>query len=106
MARVVVTGATGFVGREAVASLRSLGHSVISVGRGDRTPNDSHWISADLLIPGAAETLAEATSADALLHLAWTTRHGLYWNDLANLEWLSATIEFLWWCYPPPTPLG
>ena len=90
-----MTGASGFVGRQAVASLRSLGHSVISVGRGDRTPNDSHWIRADLLTPGAAETLAEAASADALLHLAWTTRHGLYWNDLANLEWLSATVELV-----------
>jgi len=93
--RVVVTGASGFVGRQVVSALRSLGHSVISVGRGDYTLNDSQWIRADILNPGMAETLAAAAGADALLHLAWTTRHGLYWNDLTNLEWLSATVELV-----------
>jgi nucleoside-diphosphate-sugar epimerase len=93
--RVVVTGASGFVGRRAVASLRSLGHSVISVGRESPAPGDAYGIRADLLTPGAAEALAETANADALLHLAWTTRHGLYWNDLVNLEWLSATTELV-----------
>jgi nucleoside-diphosphate-sugar epimerase len=92
--RVIVTGASGFVGRHAVSELRSLGHSVISVGR---NPNqaDAHWITTDLLTPGAADALAKAANADALLHLAWTTHHGLYWNDLANLEWLCATVELV-----------
>lgn len=93
--RVVVTGASGFVGRQAVLALRSLGHSVISVGRNDSVSEGSHWIKADLLAPKAAESLADVANADALLHLAWTTRHGAYWNDLANLEWLSATVELV-----------
>jgi nucleoside-diphosphate-sugar epimerase len=72
-----------------------LGHSVIGVGRGDHAPDDCHWIKVDLLAPKAAEAIAQSAAADALLHLAWTTRHGAYWNDLANLEWLSATVELV-----------
>jgi nucleoside-diphosphate-sugar epimerase len=91
----VVTGASGFVGRQALASLRSLGHSVISIGRQDPAPGDGHWITADLLAPKAAEAIAAMVDADALLHPAWATHHGSYWNDLSNLEWLSATVEFV-----------
>jgi nucleoside-diphosphate-sugar epimerase len=93
--RVVVTGASGFVGRQAVTALRALGHSVISVGRGYPASDDAHRIKVDLLAPGAAQGLAKMIDADALLHLAWTTRHGQYWNDLSNLEWLSVTAELV-----------
>ncbi|MEH2502793.1 nucleoside-diphosphate-sugar epimerase [Bradyrhizobium sp. AZCC 1578] len=93
--RVIVTGASGFIGRQAVAALHALGHSVIAVGRGSPPSDDCQWIKADLLAPGGVEAIANSASADVLLHLAWTTRHGLYWNDLVNLEWLSATVELV-----------
>lgn len=39
--------------------------------------------------------VAKAVDADGLLHLAWTTSYGSYWNDLANVEWLAATVELV-----------
>jgi nucleoside-diphosphate-sugar epimerase len=30
-----------------------------------------------------------------LLHLAWTTEHGRYWEDPANTEWVAATRRLL-----------
>jgi nucleoside-diphosphate-sugar epimerase len=93
--RVLVTGASGFVGRCAAAALRDMGHSVIAVVHSGHRDPDGEALRVDLLSAGAAGRIAEAASADALLHLAWTTRHGAYWNDLANLNWLASTAELV-----------
>ena len=33
--------------------------------------------------------------APHLLHLAWTTEHGQFWDDPANLDWARATCELV-----------
>ncbi|MDR3466442.1 MAG: NAD(P)-dependent oxidoreductase [Xanthobacteraceae bacterium] len=93
--RVLLTGASGFVGRCAAAALREMGHSVVAVVNSGGRDADGEVLRVDLLSAGTAGRIAEAASADALLHLAWTTRHGAYWNDLANLSWLAATAELV-----------
>jgi nucleoside-diphosphate-sugar epimerase len=30
---------------------------------------------------------------ELLLHLAWTTEHGVFWSDPANLDWVSASLR-------------
>jgi nucleoside-diphosphate-sugar epimerase len=83
MARVLVTGASGFVGRAAVGALRLRGHEVHAVAR----------LEADLLDPSALEPLMRTAAASHLLHLAWTTAHGAFWSDPANLTWSAATLR-------------
>jgi nucleoside-diphosphate-sugar epimerase len=87
--RTLVTGASGFVGRAAIAALGAAGYEVHAVSRGRR--EDADWHSADLLEPHAAEELMRATRPTHLLHLAWTTEHGRYWEDPANLAWVEAS---------------
>lgn len=91
--RVLVTGAAGFVGRHAVLALQSAGHDVVAVTRRATKSPALETIQADLLVPGAAAAIASQAKADALLHLAWATKHGVYWNDPANLNWVAASIE-------------
>jgi nucleoside-diphosphate-sugar epimerase len=93
--RIMVTGATGFLGRHAVSALQSAGHNVIAVVRKGKTSSAQELLEADLLTPGAAAYVAENARADALLHLAWTTEHGVFWNDAANLKWVSASLELV-----------
>jgi nucleoside-diphosphate-sugar epimerase len=93
--RVLVTGATGFLGRHAVSALLSMGHDVIAVTRREAKSSAYETLTADLLAPGAAAYVGGKVKADALLHLAWTTSHGVYWNDLANFEWLASTFELV-----------
>jgi nucleoside-diphosphate-sugar epimerase len=94
--RVLVTGASGFVGRAAVAALRARGHEVHGVAR--TVPADIEadaWHAADLLRPGAPAAIAADLRASHLLHLAWTTAHGRFWSDPANLAWVGATCALL-----------
>jgi uncharacterized protein YbjT (DUF2867 family) len=59
--RVLVTGATGFIGRHAVPLLAERGFDVHAVGSAD----------ADLLDPAATESLVKRVQPSHLLHFAW-----------------------------------
>jgi len=90
--RVLVTGASGFVGRSAVEALKRIGYEVHGVGRiaAPEVPVD-RWYEADLLEPPEAKRLAREAEPSHLVLLAWTTRHGSYWEDPANQDWVTAT---------------
>ena len=92
MKRALVTGASGFVGRAVVVALKRLGYEVHGVARtaAPQVPVD-RWHEADLLEPSAAERLAQEAEPTHLVLLAWTTRHGFYWEDPANQDWVTAT---------------
>jgi nucleoside-diphosphate-sugar epimerase len=91
--RILVTGGTGFIGRHAVNALLANGHSVVCAARSPQRSVPADWITSDLLIPGEPERVVRSANADAILHLAWTTEHGKYWTDPANLNWVAASCE-------------
>jgi GDP-4-dehydro-6-deoxy-D-mannose reductase len=65
--RVLVTGATGFVGRHLLAALRAGGHEPIALGG----PLDGPpAVALDLLDPDAVRRVVEAAAPDAIVHLA------------------------------------
>lgn len=92
--RILLTGASGFVGRQALASLLETGNEVHAVSR-SRPPveGDFIWHSLDLLAPGATEAAVDAARPDCVLHLAWCVEHGKFWTDPANADWLAATLD-------------
>lgn len=97
MRRVLVTGASGLIGRHALLALRKRGFEVHAVARRPQRAVETGlvWHAADLLHPGVAADLATAVGAEALLHLAWCTEHGEYWNSPANLEWRRASLKLV-----------
>lgn len=69
--RVLVTGATGFVGRYAVALLAARGHDAICVSRtGGRISERFEAISVDIADRHHSLDLLAATEPDAVMHLA------------------------------------
>ena len=82
MTRVLVTGGSGFVGRQVVPHLCAAGLDVIAPTRAE----------ADLLVPGTPAWLAQTTGADVLVHLAWEAAPG-YATSPANPDWLRASLE-------------
>jgi nucleoside-diphosphate-sugar epimerase len=67
-AKVLVTGAAGFIGARVVRALRGAGHTVVAAGR---RPGPGIDVAADLAAPGAAEALLRAAGEGAVVvHLA------------------------------------
>jgi nucleoside-diphosphate-sugar epimerase len=94
--RALVTGASGFVGRAAVEALKRLGYEVEGVTRRvePELPVD-RWHAVDLLDAAGVATLMDAARPSHVLHLAWTTEHGRYWEDPNNDRWVAATSRML-----------
>ena len=94
MARVMVTGATGFIGKPAIGHLLKAGHEVHAVAR---NPGPSQtgvvWHACDLLRAGAATSLMQVVRPQKLLHMAWNATPGQFWIAPNNLDWVAATIE-------------
>ena len=94
MRRVLVTGGAGFVGRPAVAALIARGFEVHAVGR--RAPAGAHVVHpADLLDGEARRAAVRAAGASHLLHLAWVTQPGRYWQAPENLDWTAASLDLV-----------
>jgi nucleoside-diphosphate-sugar epimerase len=80
--RILVTGASGFIGRQAVPILQSQGFEVHAIGRSQ----------ADLLKPGIPAALIEQIKPTHLLHLAWNAIPGRFWTAPDNLDWVASSL--------------
>ena len=90
MARVLLTGATGLIGRATVPALTKAGHEVVTLGR-----NPASDITCDLLDPNAITAALETIRASHLVHLAWHDGPRDRWTSAANLDWMAATLHLV-----------
>lgn len=99
MKRVLLTGATGFIGRHAIRPLLERGFEVHAIAR--RTPSPIRntdgliWHSADLFDAAQTRALAHAIKPTHLLHFAWYVAHGKFWTAAENLDWVAASVTLL-----------
>lgn len=97
MTRILVTGATGFIGREVTAGLLAKGHAVHAVT--SHQPTSLHpgiiWHQADLLDGSdLTPTLAEVQPSQ-LLHLAWAVPAGSWPSSPDHVRWLDASTRLV-----------
>jgi nucleoside-diphosphate-sugar epimerase len=96
MSRVIVTGATGFIGRGTLAPLLERGyevHAVSSHPHDNASPSGVQWEHVDLLTDRAAADLVERVAPTHLLHLAWYAKPGAFWRSPENLPWVEASLR-------------
>jgi UDP-glucose 4-epimerase len=91
--RILLTGATGFIGREIVRPLRAAGAEVHTLGRGNPdVPGVSHH-PLDLL--GATDfAVVRDIGATHLVHLAWHPERN-FWTAPENLDWIAASLRLV-----------
>src|SRR5262245_49445020 len=97
--RVLVTGASGYIGRHTLSPLLDSGCDVYAVAR--RADVDFTWprgvrvLTLDLFDDAARQNALAEISPQWLLHLAWYTQHGKFWEAEENIAWLSLSIRML-----------
>ncbi len=97
MKRVLVTGATGFIGRYSLARLLESGYEVHAVSNQQSpTARDGvTWHRADLLDLESIAPLMARVQPTHLLHFAWYAVPGKYWTAPENLGWVRATASLM-----------
>ena len=94
MKKVILTGASGFIGQNTSAALAAEGYELHLLSRRQPAAGGAGiWHSCDLLDSKAVEGIMDKIKPDSLLHLAWYAEHGKYWESPLNLDWLSATLN-------------
>lgn len=90
--KVLVTGATGFIGRHLTRMLETQGVEFVVLGRSVTKEN---WVQVDLLKTNNFVEILSEIRPTHLIHLAWYAEHGKFWNSALNIEWIRATYYLL-----------
>ena len=94
--RVLVTGATGFIGRQAIPELIARGFEVHAVSsKAVKDEEGVFWHQADLMNLLDAEALFKKIMPSHFLHFAWYAEPGKFWNSQENFKWVECSIRLM-----------
>lgn len=92
---VLVTGATGLIGRQVIAPLAALGMNVVAASRQGRSVPGADRLVLDCLdLPAVSAALTKLRPTH-LVHLAWHDGAQDRWTSPANLHWVGASLHLL-----------
>jgi nucleoside-diphosphate-sugar epimerase len=90
--RVLVTGATGFIGQWASAALIARGYQTHGTVRSVIGKGDNRLFHViNLLDEHSTRALIRDVRPTHMLLTAWSTKHGHFWTDPANDDWVAST---------------
>lgn len=95
MKRVLVTGASGFIGRWSLPALQGKSYEVHAISAHGKQEKNSAviWHQLDLFDFDRVERFMSEFSFSHLLHFAWMTEHGKFWSSLDNWKWVDASLH-------------
>ncbi len=94
-AHVLLTGASGLIGRQCVPALLASGYRVTVLSRTGEAPDGAAALRANLLDHAATNAVVQEAEASHLLHLAWHAGAKDRWTSPANLDWVAATFALV-----------
>jgi len=93
--RVLLTGASGFIGRHTIGELQARGYEIHAVGRHPfkQPPVDLFQHTIDLADDYRMRRVIRAIAPTHLMHLAWDVTPGAFWSSSTNLEWVAISLR-------------
>lgn len=97
MKKVLVTGASGFIGRFCLPPLLEKGFEVhaLSLEPIPDFEKDVIWHCQNFLDDEKTKRLVKNIQPSHCLHLAWYTEPGKYWSSSENLHWAASSISLI-----------
>lgn len=95
--KVLVTGATGFLGSHCLAPLARHGYDVLGLYR-ERAPVEVpgvRWVRGDVMDRIAMQRVIAEHTPSSLLHLAWFVEPGKLIADASNVSWTAASLDLI-----------
>jgi nucleoside-diphosphate-sugar epimerase len=83
--RILITGASGFIGKPCVHILQEQGYEILTPRR----------IELDLFNREMVSAYVKANTPTHLLHLAWITTPGIYWTSPENQSWCESSTHLM-----------
>lgn len=93
--KVLLTGATGLVGKESIRPLQDMGYEIYALTIDDNNPNNGvNWIKCNLFDENSVKDVFEKIKPTHLLNFAWATTGNYLTSDI-NLEFVKAGLNML-----------
>ncbi len=95
--RVLVTGATGFLGGHCLRPLVARGYDVLALHHTRPVWDEPgvRWLRGDVMDRPAMRALLEEHRPAGLLHLAWYVEPGKLITHPSNLAWVAASLDLV-----------
>jgi nucleoside-diphosphate-sugar epimerase len=97
MKKVLLTGASGFIGHHCLTPLHELGYEIHAVSSQVREAGHTpiEWHQVDLRDHRQVAALLTQTKPTHLLHLAWDMVPGKYVDSPENIAWVQGSLELV-----------
>lgn len=92
--RLLITGASGFLGKAVLRIAAAQGVTVLGVGRQQLPDFQGLYQAVDLENSDARQKLLRDFYPTHVLHLAWFVEHGDFWESSANIDSMQMSLRF------------
>jgi len=95
MKKIIVTGATGFIGRQTIPILKEYGYEIHALSRKmpNNPGNEPNWHSIDIFDYSRVRKFCSSVKADILLHLGWYGGSNARMTSTQNMAWVEASLH-------------
>jgi nucleoside-diphosphate-sugar epimerase len=95
--RILVLGCSGEIGSRISEAFLASGHEVYGIrgSRNCRVKNNNHKCSQMDLLDSSLDLELGSIKPNILIHSAWITKPGVFWNSPLNFEWVKASKRII-----------